>query len=68
VIQQYFVHHQYQQKFYQNKILLSSFTGICNPLKAIAQISPTVFKVTVFPPVFGPVMISEENFSLKKYY
>ena len=37
-----------------------SSAGIFNPLQAIASNRPTVFKLTVLPPVFGPVIISKE--------
>ena len=33
--------------------------GMFNPDFAISVISPTVFKLTVLPPVFGPVIISD---------
>ena len=42
-----------------------SCTGIFKPLHAIRQSNPTVFKVTVFPPVFGPVISKLENLSPK---
>jgi hypothetical protein len=32
--------------------------GTCKPACAIATKRPAVFSATVFPPVFGPVMIS----------
>ena len=31
-------------------------TGICRPLAAIKDSNPIVFKQTVLPPVFGPVI------------
>ena len=37
-------------------IELASDAGMCNPLIAIVVSKPTVFNVTVFPPVFGPVI------------
>ena len=37
--------------------------GTWSPAQAIRVNSPTVFRVTVFPPVFGPVMISSVNSS-----
>ena len=39
-------------------IVLPSETGISKPDCAIAHNKPTVFKVTVFPPVLGPVITS----------
>ena len=33
--------------------------GIFNPLQAIKVTKPTVFKLTVFPPVLGPVIIRQ---------
>ena len=43
------------------KMLECSSAGIFKPLQAIAVKSPIVFKVTVFPPVFGPVIIKQEK-------
>ena len=40
------------------KTLLFSLAGIFNPDIAINVIKPTVFKVTVLPPVLGPVITS----------
>ena len=40
-----------------------SFAGIKSPDRAISSTMPTVLSDTVFPPVFGPVIISEVNFS-----
>ena len=40
-------------------MLLLSFAGMCSPKHAIKHSNPTVFKVTVFPPVFGPVIIND---------
>ena len=37
-------------------IVLPSWTGMCMPDCAIAHNNPTVFSVTVLPPVFGPVI------------
>ena len=39
-----------------------SSAGIFNPLQAIQVSKPTVFKVTVFPPVLGPVINNVEKF------
>ena len=41
-------------------ILLFYLQGIKIPLYAINNNKPVVFKQTVLPPVFGPVIISEE--------
>ena len=41
-------------------ILLLLEAGICIPDNAIAVNNPTVFNVTVFPPVFGPVINKTE--------
>ena len=41
-------------------ILLPSLTGMRSPHITIRVRSPTVFRVTVFPPVLGPVMIRAE--------
>ena len=38
-----------------------SSAGIFRPEQAINSSSPTVFNVTVLPPVFGPVIISKEK-------
>ncbi len=38
-----------------------SSAGILRPLQAIAHNKPTVFKVTVFPPVLGPVITKVEK-------
>ena len=40
-------------------IWLLSDTGIIRPHIVIAVRSPTVFKATVLPPVFGPVIIRQ---------
>lgn len=40
-------------------MLLLSLQGIGIPEYAIKSNKPTVFKATVFPPVFGPVIKSE---------
>ena len=37
-------------------ILVPKSAGICRPLCVISANRPTVFIVTVLPPVFGPVM------------
>ena len=37
---------------------LRSSQGICRPHCVIRQRRPSVFKLTVLPPVFGPVMTS----------
>ena len=42
-------------------MLECSSAGIFNPLHAIADKRPIVFNDTVFPPVFGPVIIKLEN-------
>ena len=39
----------------------SSATGMCNPAWAMQTRSPTVFRETVLPPVFGPVMTMTKN-------
>ena len=39
----------------------SSFAGIWRPHWAIRVIRPRVFRVTVFPPVFGPVITRVSN-------
>ena len=43
-----------------------SFAGIWSPAWPIKVNSPTVFKETVFPPVFGPVTISKSKPSPKR--
>jgi len=40
---------------------LSSPTGMCRPHSAISVSRPSVFRLTVLPPVFGPVMMSAEK-------
>ena len=42
--------------------LLFSLAGIFKPDIAIRTINPVVFKVTVFPPVLGPVITSVLKF------
>ena len=39
----------------------SSFAGMCRPHWAIRVMSPRVFRVTVLPPVLGPVMTRVSN-------
>ena len=40
-----------------------SSAGMCRPARAISVSRPMVFNVTVFPPVFGPVITSVVNSS-----
>ena len=45
------------------RILDPSLAGMCKPYCAIRVRSPSVLRATVFPPVFGPVIISESKSS-----
>ena len=48
--------------FLNIQIELFSLQGIYKPVYAIKSSNPVVFKHTVLPPVFGPVMIKQLKF------
>ena len=59
MIAQWIVHHRYHNKHFQRHLnWLPSKVGMSNPDCAITIIKPSVFNVTVLPPVLGPVIIT----------